>query len=146
MNEVIVNSLSKLRSEDVRAMAVYLKSLPAAQYVAPPVPANLLEAGEPIYKARCEKCHGSSGRGSLVGGPPLAGSPIVQAQDPASLFNIILYGPETPKEVSFGAWETMPSYATVLGDAEIAAVSNWVRANWGNQAGAVGAQDVQNQR
>jgi len=146
MNEVIVNSLNKLTAEDVRAMAVYLKSLPAQEYRGDGVTPQQAHAGEAIYRARCEKCHSASGRGGMFSGPPLAGSAVVQAADPASLINIILYGPETPKDVAFGAWETMQSYAEVMDDSQIAAVSNYVRGSWGNRAAAVNPADVTQQR
>ena len=146
MNEVIVNSLKKLTAEDVRAMAVYLKSLPAQEYRGDGVTPQEANAGEAIYKDRCEKCHSTSGRGGMFGGPPLAGSAVVQAEDPASLINIILYGPETPKEVAFGGWETMKPYTEVLNDSQVAAVSNYVRGSWGNRATTVKAADVTQQR
>jgi len=146
MNEVIVNSLKKLKTEDVRAMAVYLKSLPGREYSGETVSAEQAKPGESIYEDRCEKCHSSSGRGGFFSGPPLAGSAIVQAEDPASLVNIILYGPETPKDVTLGAWETMPSYADVLSDEEIVAVANYMRGSWGNRARPLTKTDVTEQR
>ena len=146
MNEVIVNSLRSLASEDVHAMAVYLKSLPARSYSDEPVAPALAAKGAPIYKARCEKCHGRSGRGGLFSGPPLSGSAVVQAENPASLLNIVLYGPETASALSYGEWDTMPAYRTLLSDEQIAAVSNYVRGSWGNKAGAVSPKDVKAQR
>lgn len=146
MNEVIVNSLKNLTAEDVRAMAVYLKSLPAREPDVTVVSPEQVSAGAAIYEERCEECHGASGRGGMFTGPPLAGSAIAQSGDPSSLVNVILYGPEAPKEVSFGAWETMPAYHDRLDDAEIAAVSNFVRGSWGNRASSVTAKDVAKQR
>jgi mono/diheme cytochrome c family protein len=87
-----------------------------------------------------------SGRGGLFSSPPLSASAVVQAQDPASLINVILYGPDEPKDLSFGGWETMKPYKDVLSDAEIAAVSNYVRGSWNNHAGAVTAAQVARQR
>jgi mono/diheme cytochrome c family protein len=147
MNDVIVNSLKKLTSEDVRAMAVYLKSQPiGAEYRGDGISPEQTSAGAAIYKDRCEKCHSASGRGGMFSGPPLAGSAVVQAEDPASLINIILYGPETPKGVSFGSWETMQPYNEVLNDSEVAAVSNYIRGSWGNRTSAVKAAAVAEQR
>lgn len=147
MNSVIVNSLRHLTADDVRAMAGYIKSLPAGgEYKGEGVPADLVDAGRPIYEERCEKCHGESGRGSFFGGPPLAGSAIVQSDNPISLFNVILHGPETPEEVSFGRWETMSAYADKLNDAEVAAVSNFVRGSWGNRARPVVTAEISAQR
>jgi mono/diheme cytochrome c family protein len=146
MNEVIVNSLAKLGDDDVRAIAVYLKSLPPHEYSGASIGPDQMEAGRSIYKERCEKCHSASGRGGLLSGPPLSGSAVVQADDPASLINIIIYGPDRPKDVSMGAWETMKPYGDVLNDPEIAALSNFIRGSWGNRARAVSPGDVSRQR
>jgi len=146
MNEVIVNSLKYLTPEDARAMAVYLKSLPAQESDGPGVLPEQVSAGEPIYKQRCEKCHSSSGRGGMFSGPPLAGGAVTQSEDPASLLNILIYGPELPKGVSFGGWETMPAYGEILDDEQLAAVSNYIRGSWGNRARAVNPEDVAKQR
>jgi len=146
MNEVILNSLKNLKSEDVHAVAVYLKSLPARDYTGATVSAEQIKAGEPIYKARCEKCHSSSGRGGMLSSPPVAGSAVVQADDPASLINIILYGPELSKDIPTGAWETMLPYGDVLDDAQIAAVANYLRGSWGNRGAPVTESEVAQQR
>lgn len=146
MNEVIVNSLKLLSPADLHAIAMYVKSLQGPAYTGNPVPPVLAAAGASIYKDRCAKCHGDSGRGGFFSGPPLAGSAVVQAEGPASLINIIIYGPMVPKGTSFGAWETMPSYGDILDDSQVAAVSNFVRGSWGNRAGPVNAEDVKGQR
>jgi alcohol dehydrogenase (quinone), cytochrome c subunit len=147
MNEVIVNSLMKLSAEDVRAMAVYLKSLPArGEYAGEPVAPELAAEGAALYEEHCEECHGESGRGSMFGGPPLAGSAIVQADDPASLINIVLHGPQMPQQVKFGQWETMKAYGEALDDAQVAAVANYVRGSWKNRARAITPEEVASQR
>lgn len=146
MNDVIVNSLMKLTQEDIKAMAAYLKSLPGTDYAGPGIPEALSAAGASIYEERCEECHSSSGRGGIFSAPPLAGSAIVQADNPASLINIILYGPEMPDEVSFGLWETMKAYGDALSNDEVAAVSNYIRGSWENVGGPVSAEDVAKQR
>lgn len=146
MNEVIGNSLKLLAPADLHAMAVYIKSLPAAAAAGETVSPQLAQAGASIYKERCEKCHGASGRGGFFSGPALAGSAVVQAGDPASLINIILYGQTTPKDVSLGSWETMQAYGDVLDDDQVVSVSNFVRGTWGNRAAAVSAADVHGQR
>lgn len=146
MNEVIVNSLKHLTPEDVHAMAVYLKSLPPRDYTGPMVSADQAKAGAAIYKERCEKCHFASGRGGLFNGPPVAGSAIVQSDDPASLINVILYGAPTSKEIQSGAWETMHPYSDVLSNAQVAAVANYLRGSWNDRGGAVTEENVADQR
>jgi mono/diheme cytochrome c family protein len=146
MNEVIGNSTSKLTLEDARAMATYIKSLPEGEETQTPVTAEQAALGEAIYSDRCEKCHGSSGRGGMFSGPPLAGSAIVQSADPDSLINAILYGAVPPEGMKLGAWETMKPLGDVLSDAEIANVANFVRGSWGNNASPVDAARVAKQR
>lgn len=149
MNEVIVNSLQHLTAEDAKAMAVYLKSLP-------PVgdsPQQTLSdeqrtVGEKLYKTHCDECHVASGRGAFMKAPPVAGSAIVQAGNPASLINVILYGAKVGKggPSPFGAWEDMPSFAKKMSDAEVATLANFLRSNWNNKGGPVSSADVAQQR
>lgn len=146
MNEVVGNSTSKLTQEDARAMATYIKSLPAGGETSPPVTAEQVASGKAIYTDRCEKCHGESGRGGMFAGPPLAGSAIVQSADPDSLINAVLYGATAPEGVTLGAWETMKPFADVLSDADVANVANYVRGSWGNSAPPVDAVRVAKQR
>jgi mono/diheme cytochrome c family protein len=146
MNDVIDKSLKNLSVEDVHAMAVYLKSLPRQESSEAALPEAAAKGGAEIYKDHCEECHMSSGRGGIFNAPPLAGSAVVQANDPASLINIILYGQDQPKDISVGAWETMKPYKDVLGDAEIAAVGNYIRGSWKNRASAVTPAEVARQR
>ena len=146
MNEVIGNGLSQLSPQDLHAMAVYLKALAARQYADESVPPELAGAGAGVYKERCEKCHGRSGRGGMFSGPPLAGSAVVQAENPASLINAILDGSDAPESLASSSWETMPAYQGVLDDAQVAAVCNYLRANWGNRGAALTAAAVRAQR
>jgi mono/diheme cytochrome c family protein len=151
MNDVVGNSTSKLTLEDARAMATYIKSLPAkslpeGEQRMTPVSAEQAALGQAIYHDRCEKCHGASGRGGMFSGPPLAGNPTVQSADPDSLINAVLYGATPAEGIKLGAWETMKPYADVLSDTDIANVANYVRGSWGNAAPAVDAARVAKQR
>lgn len=155
MNEVIADSTSKLKIEDVQAMAVYIKGFPERKNEAAPLKAgsaavplksDAVGKGEAIYQARCEKCHGGSGRGGMFSGPPLAGSAVVQASDPSSVINTILYGAEPPKGVVLGAWESMRPYGDVLDDSQVAALASFLRGAWGNSAAPVETAAVARQR
>jgi len=148
MNEVIVNSTSHLTSDDLRAIAVYVKSLPIQNIdVSKPPSVGQLETGKAIYIERCEKCHLATGRGGMFQGPRLVGNAVAQSDDSATLINIILYGAEVPETLGpFGGWETMKPYADILDDEEVAAVSNYVRNAWGNRGNVVTASDVAKQR
>lgn len=146
MNAVIDNSLRHLSPQDTHAMAVYLKGLPPRDSGEAVVADAAVKAGARLYGEHCRECHMGSGRGGLFSAPPLAGSAVVQAPDPASLINIILYGPSVPKDISLGGWQTMMPYKGDLSDAQIAAVSSYVRGSWKNRASEVTAAEVAAQR
>jgi len=148
MNEVIANSLQYLTDDDAKAMATYIKSLPAAPDSPPmQLTEDETKTGKALYDKHCEECHSSSGRGGFMKAPPVAGSAIVQGRDPASLINIIIYGAQPAKELNPpGAWENMRAFGERMTDEEIAAVSNYVRSSWNNQGSKVSAKDVAKQR
>ncbi len=59
----------------------------------------MLKIGEALYNLHCGTCHQPRGLGALSGdaGAKLVGNPMVQASNPASLINVILYGPHLAK-------------------------------------------------
>jgi mono/diheme cytochrome c family protein len=136
MAEVVVNSTSKMSDADVRAIAVYLKDLPAGASepaVAPP-PETEMAAGKAIYDHLCIACHEADGSGAPRIYPPLPGNANLQANDPASTLRIMLDGAQTvttPRAPNTGS---MPPYAKDLSDQQIADVTNYVRNSWGNAA------------
>lgn len=154
MNKVVVNSTSKMSTGDVRAMAVYLKSLPAnSQDNDEPAKADVLRTGSVQYDIHCGSCHLPTGEGSPETGPPLLGSPVVMDSDPSSLINITLYGAQVPKsppspEWLLRAWKThsMESFANKLSDEQTAALLSFVRNAWGNEGGEVSEEQIATQR
>lgn len=151
MNEVIGNSTQHLSPDDLGAMAVYLKSLaprerPARASLAGTA-AEKLGRGQTLYNIHCGTCHQPTGLGAPETGARLAGSPVVQAEDPASLLNVIIYGPELPDPwPPIGDWKQMPSFNDKLKDEEIAALASYVRQEWGHRASEVTVEDVAAQR
>lgn len=149
MNEVIMNSTRNLSEADVQAMAVYLKSLPASkpEAISKPSP-EAMQVGETLYNVQCGTCHLPTGLGNQDenSGARLAGSPIVQASNPASLINTIIYGPPLPNPPLPKRWKPMEGFGDKLADDEIAALATFIRASWGNEADAVTADQVAKQR
>jgi mono/diheme cytochrome c family protein len=149
MNEVIMNSTRNLSEGDVQAMAVYLKSLPAStpESVAK-ASADVMQSGETLYNVHCGTCHLPTGLGNQDenSGARLAGSPVVQASNPASLINVIIYGPPLPNPPLPKRWKPMEGFGDKLADDEIAAMATFLRATWGNTAGPVTADQVAKQR
>ena len=113
MSEVVVNSTSKMSDADVRAIAVYLKALPAGAPepdVTPP-PAEQMASGQKIYRSACIACHEVDGTGAPRIYPPLPGNANLQSADPSSTLRIILDGAQTvttPRAPNKGS---MPAYA-----------------------------------
>ena len=147
MSEVIGNSTSRLTDQDIHAMAVYLKSLPPASQGAQAKPAaGVLKSGEIVYTTRCGDCHLPSGLGiprdahadASKTAPPLAGNAALQAPNPATLINVVLYGAHEAA-LTDGSWPPMSGFELSVGldDEQIAALCTYLRASWGNQAGAV---------
>lgn len=148
MNEVFMNSTRHLRPEDTRAMAVYLKSLPAIEgREHEPPAAKEMQRMSITYDIHCGLCHQEDGRGSTRTGPPLDGSAIVLAPNPAALINTILFGPHRPDPAPRVTWENeMPEFNDKLSDEEVADIATYVRSAWGNRASAVKPGLVEPQR
>lgn len=150
MNEVIENSTRNLSDADVRAMAVYLKSLPAVERSDEQSLSDRERgAGETLYTIHCGTCHLPTGAGAKPGedlGPPLAGSAVVQSPEPYSLINIILYGTQVITPTPPKAWKNMTPLYDSLDDDEVAQIANYLRSSWGNRGGKVTEADVAEQR
>lgn len=150
MNEVIVNSTSQWTDADLHAVAVYLKALPPDETSTnQSLDDKDRSAGETVYTINCGTCHLPTGLGSTPGselGPPLVGSAVVQAADPATLINVILYGAEVVSPAPTQGWKNMKAFGTILEDADVAALANYLRSSWGNHGGPVTAADVAKQR
>jgi mono/diheme cytochrome c family protein len=158
MAEVINNSTQHLSDADIRAMATYLKSLPALDQAIDKVPsADQMQKGEIAFTVRCGDCHLPTGLGSpktpeadpTKVSPPLVSNPIIQARDPATLINVVLYGAHESL-VNDQAWPKMPGFELDFGlgmdDDQVAALANYVRNSWGNKGNTVDPKDVAKQR
>jgi len=144
MAEVIVNSTSKMSDGDVRAIAVYLKDLPAGPpepSVTPPPDADM-KSGAALYAHACVACHEADGSSSPRVYPPLNGNALLQADDPASTLRIILDGAQTLTTQRAPNTGSMPGYAKQWTDQQVADVTNYIRNSWGNAAPLVTADQV----
>ena len=102
--------------------------------------------GAAIFAARCAACHQAGGTGLPGVFPPLAGSNWVNGRD-STVVQILLHGIQGTLTVNGVAYNgAMPTFGSQLSDAEIAAVLTYVRGQWGNKAGPVGAALVSTQR
>lgn len=145
MAEEIQNSSSKLTEADLAAMAAYLLD---QQPPAGNTPSRLaaddgrMKAGSAIYKDSCAACHGDDGKGQTHLFPTLAGSGVVQADDPATLIRLVLEGSRAAATDAHPTGPAMPSLGWRLADDQVAAVVTYIRNAWNNAAAPVTADEV----
>ncbi|MDP9348491.1 MAG: cytochrome c [Gemmatimonadota bacterium] len=92
--------------------------------------------GKEVYDRTCAACHQGDGSGVPGTFPPVAKSEWVTGS-PERLVRIILHGVTGPIDVQGETYKgTMPPWGS-LSNAEVAAVSTYIRSNFGNKAPAV---------
>jgi mono/diheme cytochrome c family protein len=156
MVQTIEDSTQYLSDDDLRSIAVYLKTLPAsgaADGVFDPsltqpgrlkthAPDVAPELGAAVYAGFCAQCHQSDGTGVPNAFPSLAGNPSLISEDTTSLIRLVVEGGNSPATIHGPPRQSMPSFAGRLTDAQIAQVLSYVRASWGNDARPVTTNDV----
>jgi ubiquinol-cytochrome c reductase cytochrome b subunit len=92
--------------------------------------------GAQIYSQNCVSCHQADGKGTPNFYPPLAGNPYVTG--PATpVIHAVLYGLSGAKVEGKAYTAEMPPWKGTLSNADIAAVTTYVRSSWGNKASPV---------
>jgi mono/diheme cytochrome c family protein len=132
-------------------MAVYLKDLPQTPTDTDPreVPeasASVLQRGGKLYGDHCASCHGERGQGVPGAYPALAGNRAVTLSNTSNLVQVVLHGGFPPSTRGQPRPFGMPPFATVLPDADVAAVLTYIRASWRNRAAPVSELSVSQQR
>ena len=150
MAQVVLHSTQHLQEADLRAMAVFLQSVPPAPTVQPPSPApvaaSVVQRGARIYTDHCAQCHGEQGQGVAGAYPRLAGNRAVTLPITANLVQVTIHGAYAPATEGHPRPYGMPPFALTLRDADIAAVLTYIRGAWGNGAGGVSELAVAQQR
>lgn len=154
MGVVVEDSLQFLTPKDLKAVAIYLRSLDRSSIHAPipgggtPVAA---EKGRQVYDDNCSSCHLWNGNGypyapGVPGiSPPLAGNPTVVDTSPRNVAMVVLAGSIEPNTIHRPLPYSMPGlpgFAQALTDEQIAAVVNYIRNSWGNKAPGISAEQV----
>ncbi len=142
MGEVVQYSLSQLPKSDIQDIALYLQTIVPARATpasdnAPGAIATADDLGAQVYAGNCAACHGQDGKGRATVIPPLAGNSSVTAADPTNVIGAVLNG--------LAPWNNgpaMPSFAAGLSDTEIAALTNYVRTSFSNNATANATPDA----
>jgi len=95
--------------------------------------------GKALYIANCQACHQANGEGLQGAFPPLKGSPVVTGDNLQLYVDIIMNGYDARPE--YGA---MAPLGANLGwtEQEVAAIINYERSSWGNEAGKVTPEEI----
>lgn len=153
MAEAIDHSLRLLSEEDLKAIAVYLRSVPAVRDAADtkPVfdwgnPSDELASirsvalpdnrddmtGPQLYDAYCATCHQAQGQGSFEGGlPSLVHNTALGRENTNNLVMVILEGLRRHPDV------LMPGFAKELSDVQVATLGAYLVQHFGNPAAKV---------
>ena len=150
MADAVSHSTSKMSDQDIAAIATYLKDGRAGGASSKPVAVaatdTAMRAGAAIYKDSCAACHRDSGQGEASLFPRLAGSALVQSDDPTTLARVVLQGSRAVSTPSKPTAPAMPAFGWRLNDAQVAAVLTYIRNSWGNVAPPVAAGTIATQR
>ncbi|QNA99492.1 cytochrome c [Massilia sp. Se16.2.3] len=149
MAEVVQQSLQHMTGADLRAMALYLKSLPAEKNPAPPAytpaPQAVLQAGAELYRQHCASCHGARGEGKGPY-PALAGNRALTLAEPVNAIRVILNGGFPPGTAGNPRPYGMPPFSHTPDDTEVATLVTYLRTSWGNAAAPVSSAEVNRYR
>jgi mono/diheme cytochrome c family protein len=160
MAEVIERSLQYLNQADVRAMALYLRSLPARPGAAanialapaaavgsgpvlPQPAAQPLDSGARLFAGDCAGCHQWNGKGRQSVYADLLGTRSVNDPQGNSVVQVILSG----TQLTVGNQRVeMPGFAAKYSDAQVAALANYVISHFGEKTASVTGDEVAAQR
>jgi len=144
MTEVVKNSTQYLTDADLKAIAVYLKDIPAAsnEPAAPVLTGAAMVRGEALYIDNCTGCHMPDGGGVAKVFPPLKRSAVIQSREPGTVLHVVLGGEKMAGTASKPSALAMPGFAEKLNDEQIADVVNYIRNAWGNRGSLVDARAV----
>jgi mono/diheme cytochrome c family protein len=152
MGEAVDNSFSRMAPEDIRAIVVYLRSIPAIvspQMPAPratPAPVSPKQGvaiadarGKQLFEGACAACHGWTGASPLSSFATLTGARAVNDPNATNVAQIVISG--TRRTTPNGAL-SMPAFGASFSDSEIAAVANYVTTRFGAKPSSVTERDI----
>src|ERR1700726_1108047 len=149
----VVSNLSSVPESDIRAIATYMAGVfgaptpdrkrraeaVLAQAKSLSVQASKTNAvGASIYAAACATCH-ETGRPLPYGGVNLGLSTAISSPDPRNAVNIVLSG---VRPVEGERSPIMPGFAASMNDAQVAALLNYLRSRFSNQAPWAGVEKI----
>jgi mono/diheme cytochrome c family protein len=144
MAEVVHNSTMHLRDDDLHAIAVYLRDLPAETGNGKPAAPDrdAVERGRLVYVDQCAGCHMENGAGVPGVFPPIKGNAGVHAHDATSLARLVLEGARSATTPQRPEGFAMPGFEDKLSNREIADLLTYIRTSFGNAAAPVAESKV----
>jgi mono/diheme cytochrome c family protein len=152
MGEASDNSLTYLTAGDIRALVVYLRSVPALASDLPrtvntPAPvshregvtAGLDSRGEKIFAGACASCHDWTGVSPVSKYATLTGARAVNDPSATNVAQTIIAGVD---RTTVNGKIFMPAFGTSYSDDEIADVANYVTARFGAKGASLTAKDI----
>lgn len=152
MAEAVDNSFAGFTPADIRALVVYLRSVPARGDPGRPAPRTApatefpREAltgtdarGRRIFAGACASCHGWGGVSLITDFATLTGDRAVNDPSATNVAQMVLAGSD--RRTGGGA-AMMPAFGRAYSDSEIAAVANYVTARFGSAPSHLTAKDV----
>lgn len=104
-----------------------------------------LERGKKLYAQNCASCHQANGQGAAGQYPTLVGSEYV-VTSPKRLAMILLKGVQGPLKVKGQQFNgAMPAWQQLTDD-KIAAITTYIRQEWGNNASAITPEQIASAR
>ncbi|MDO1583426.1 c-type cytochrome [Rhizobium oryzicola] len=159
MREAIDLSLSKLPKSDIEAIVAYLRTVPpvktdpAIRVETKPAEARAAETaaagsgklstGAEIFAGACASCHGKDGSGLANARAGITGAHALSDPQGSNLIRVILNG---SSDGSGAPGKTMPGFAAIYSDTEVAALANYMIGTFGGKKGTVTAKAVEGAR
>jgi mono/diheme cytochrome c family protein len=151
MGEAVDHSFMEMAPEDIRAIVVYLRSVPATSS---DLPASLAPSastshkigplmadarGKQIFEGACASCHSWTGISDITPYATLTGARAVNDPSAVNVAQIVILGArrETANGIVF-----MPAFGATMSNAEIAAVANYVTARFGSVPSRLKPEEV----
>ncbi len=143
MGEAVMHSFSQLTTDDLTAIATYIRTIPAVNDATTQARTQWGKPGnadiatrsravdselnpQRLFLGACSSCHQANGGGSSDGYyPGLLHNSTVGAANANNLLQVILHGVQRDQV-------SMPAFAQELSDAQIAALANYVIQQFGN--------------
>jgi mono/diheme cytochrome c family protein len=152
MGEAVDQSFNQMAPEDIRALVVYLRSVPAIvssdlpPTLALPAPASHKEGdatpnalGKKVFESACASCHSWTGVSPVTPFATLTAARAANDPSGTNVAQIVISG--TSRHTPQGA-VSMPAFGRTYSNVEIAAVTNYVTGRFGSKASGITANDV----